>query len=505
MTKERKPAPSSCKKAFESRESTDKDRESAGYGKKRSGPGSVSKSKFESAKGVSFRKDGVRPATQTLERKRSPLMFVFLTGIIFGAFFSGQLRLPFPTKATDAKPKLAETSKNTNILPTQTIKVKEVSSYTTLRTYTGQVSAPDIGEIGFERSGKVIEILSHKGERVQPGQILARLDTRILEANRRELYAQRNQAQAQLRELEAGSRPEPIVGARADIDILAHQIQLARNNLDRRRSLYAEGAIAKEQLDEAETEVDILTARMDKLQSQLAELLSGTRLEKIDSQIAVGEGIEARLARLEIEIENSYLRADFESIISESYVEKGSVISPGQPVFRIVSDQFMEAEVGIPIDLSEQVKPGSQQRLSINGELYEAEVSAILPELDPQARTLQVILQIRPNDGAYPKSGQIVKWELSEEVEQTGYWIPLTALAKGSNDGLWSCYVLRTQDVQKDGGKQPVNYKVERREIKVIHTGNEGVIVRGGLSEGDLVVANGTHRVIPGQLVEIEN
>lgn len=63
-----------------------------------------------------------------------------------------------------------------------------------------------------------------------------------------------------------------------DVD---NQLALQRQQQERREFLYERGAIAKEQLDEFSFGADALAARRDNAQSNLDELLNGTRPEQV--------------------------------------------------------------------------------------------------------------------------------------------------------------------------------------------------------------------------------
>jgi multidrug efflux pump subunit AcrA (membrane-fusion protein) len=83
--------------------------------------------------------------------------------------------------------------------------------------------------------------------------------------------------------------------------------------------------------------------------------------------------------------------------------------------------------------------------------------------------------------------------ELAQTIAVSGYWLPTTALVRGVR-GLWSCYVLGTSE-QNDA------FRVERRDVEVLHTESDRVLVRGTLQSGDRVVMSGTHRLVSEQLV----
>jgi hypothetical protein len=46
-------------------------------------------------------------------------------------------------------------------------------------------------------------------------------------------------------------------------------------------------------------------------------------------------------------------------------------------------------------------------------------------------------------------------------------------------------------------------FRVARRDLEVLHTESDRVLVRGTLQAGEQVITGGTHRVVPGQVVRL--
>ncbi|MBR8829130.1 MAG: biotin/lipoyl-binding protein [Gomphosphaeria aponina SAG 52.96 = DSM 107014] len=392
-----------------------------------------------------------------------------------------------------------------NILPVETIKVTPVDTYEEYRTYTGTIVASRISELGFDRPGKIIKILVEEGDKVKAGEPLATLDTANLKAEQQQLLAQKAQLMAQLGEMEAGPRPETIAAARATVKELEEQLELARLKSKRREELYAQGAISREQLDEATFATTGLLARLEEAKSNFAEVLAGTRSEQIEAQKALIAQTDAGLANLQIELEKTILKAPFSGTISARKLDEGSVLSGagvGQPVLRLVEDGLMEGRIGLPVAATAQIEIDSYQQLKIGEKIYPAQVKAILPELDNQTRTLTVVYTLPgwATEQVYP--GQVAQLRLTETIPTAGYWLPTTALVRGVR-GLWSCYVLaekaELEYVPTDGENV---FQIEQRYIEVLYTKNDQVLVRGTLQPGDQVILNGTHRLVPQQLVQ---
>jgi DNA-binding NarL/FixJ family response regulator/multidrug resistance efflux pump len=378
-------------------------------------------------------------------------------------------------------------------LSVQTTKVQLAKSYQNVQSYTGEVVAMQKSEIGFERGGKLVEVLVDEGDRVKAGTILAKLDASNLAAQRQSLIAQKAQASAKLAELQNGARSEQITAAQASVRDLEKQLELEQLKSDRREYLYAEGAISQEQLDEVAFNSQALSERLANAQSNLDELQNGTRYEQIAAQKAAVEQLSAQITDLEITIAKSTIKAPFSGAIALRYFDQGTVVETGKPVIRLVEDSQLEVKIGVPVDLAAKLSSDSQQAVEIGGKTYPAKVKSILPEVDPATRTRTVILKLAANATVSPQ--QIARLPITQTVATEGYWLPVTALVK-SDRGLWSCYAVATTD-----SNNPNSKRVERKLIEVLDTNGEKVLVRGTLKEGDAIITKGTQRLVPGQLV----
>jgi len=433
-----------------------------------------------------------------------------------------------------------------NILPVKTVSLETVDSYQVARNYTGTIAANRSIELGFERNGKLLAMPVNEGQEVTKDTTLAVLETGSLDVQRQQLLAERSQAVAQLREMQAGSRPEAIAASRAQlaqgvaqlremqagsrpetiaasrstVTELEKQLELARSKRDRRQRLYQQGAISREQYEEVDTEVnaqqarvtqaqsqlaevlagtrteviDAQQARVDQAQSQLDEVLAGTRTEVIDAQQAAIAQIDARIASLNIDIDKSTLKAPFTGTIGAVNLNEGTAVTANQAVLRLVENRDIEAHIGVPVAQVSQIKAGSTQSLKIGKTTYRAKVSYILPEVDSATRTRTVVLKLDAQTASMVSPGQTVSLALNQTVATSGYWLPNTALVSGVK-GLWSCFVVELQ---------PNNtYRIVKKDLEVLHTEGERVLVRGTLNDKDRVVVSGTNRLAPGQLVSV--
>ncbi|MUH01243.1 efflux RND transporter periplasmic adaptor subunit [Scytonema sp. UIC 10036] len=383
-----------------------------------------------------------------------------------------------------------------HIVPVKTQQVEAATSYQLLQAYTGEVAAMRVSELGFELSGKVVKLKVDRGDRVTTGTPLAQLDTSDLETQVQELLARKAQAVAVLEELKAGPRAEKIAVARAQVKQIEQQLKLEEIKHARRKDLYTQGAISREQYEEVASSANVLLERLAAARSELNELLAGTRKEQIAAQQAVVKQLDASIAQIKIKIAKSTIKAPFSGMIAARRLDEGTVVNAGQAVVRLVENTKPEVEIGVPVQLIPQIQLESKQKVQIGQKTYQSKVSSILPEVNLTTRTRTVVLTLEGSRAQSVAPGQIARLTIPQTVREKGYWVPITALVRGER-GLWSCYALKAEK-SPDGTK---SYRVEQHNVEVLHTQEKRVLVRGTLQPSDTVIIDGTQRIVPGQLV----
>jgi RND family efflux transporter MFP subunit len=396
----------------------------------------------------------------------------------------------------------AETSEASTATPlaVETLTVEAVDSYTVSRAYTGEIAALRSSDLGFTRGGELMQVLVEEGDRVTTGQPLAQLDTQNLLTHKRQLEAQKAEAEARLLELERGARQEDIAAAQAEVRDFENQLRLQEQQRSRREFLYAEGAISREQLDEFAFGAETLEARLDRAKSNLDELLNGTRPEQVAAQRAVVQQFEASIADLDVDLSKSTLKAPFDGLVAGRQVDEGVVVGAGQSVVRLVENEAPEARIGMPETAARRLQPGTPVTVNLGTEQYAATVKSVLPEVGSDTRTQIVVFQLEPAALTRINPGQTARVELAETIPTSGIWVPTQALTQDIR-GLWSAYVLTpVDDAESNAGENP--YQVQPKSVEILHQESDRVLVRGTLQPGDRIVANGVHRLVPGQKVE---
>lgn len=331
--------------------------------------------------------------------------------------------------------------------------MKFQNTYEVSQTYAGRIVAGRSSALGFQRGGLLVSIVADEGDTVKKGDLIARLDVRSLEANRNEVLAQLDHTQAQRREIIA-------------------RLELARKNTKRKQALIDKGHVSKKSFEEAQSEENALKAQLG-------------------AATAAIKKTETALQTIDVDIELSHLRAPFSGSVTKRVNDEGTAVSFGEAVVHLIEDTALEARFGVPLDAVDTLQTGANYDINVNGTAYIGRLRSVLSEVDVQTRTVFAVF-IFEYHAVGLRAGQIGKLSLEREVDSSGFWLPLTALAEGTR-GMWNAYALASADNNTG--------RIERRQLMVLHTEADRVFVRGVLKDGDRVVSTGLHRLVPGQLV----
>lgn len=329
-------------------------------------------------------------------------------------------------------------------LPVAVVHATQEPYYTITRTFTGRLVPRRTSQVGFELNGRVAHLAVDDGKRIEEGQLLARLDTE-------QLVIQKTQLQAQLQEVKA-------------------RLGLAQVRLKRQRRLQTSGHASQDAIDEIRFEVAALNAQQDV--------------------------IKANLRSVQTDLKDAILRAPFDAVVVQRLVDEGSVVDTGAPIFRLHETGHPEARIGIPIDYAQRLKIGDQHQLQLGQTPVTATLTALIPDMNTTTRTVTAVFVV---DQDNPIANSLVWLKLNDNIDAAGFWLPTTALSEGRR-GLWTVYVVEKNRPSSATGHQQ---QVVRKSVEVLHTETDRVFVRGALIANDPVVATGTQRLAPGQLVQM--
>ncbi|MGF1518181.1 MAG: efflux RND transporter periplasmic adaptor subunit [Nodosilinea sp.] len=209
-------------------------------------------------------------------------------------------------------------------------------------TASGTVRPVQTVNLSPENAGILAEVFVEQGDRVEAGQLIARMNSRDTTAQVQQNRAAVAEAEAALADLRQGSRTDEISQAeaateanRAQVRDAQARLELATSDLARRQQLFDRGAVAATDLDTAAREQRSAQAALEQAQARVTEsrrrvddLRSGPRQEAIAQSEARLAQARAQLDGAQIRQDESLIRAPFGGIVTQKFASEGAFVTP---------------------------------------------------------------------------------------------------------------------------------------------------------------------------------
>ena len=269
---------------------------------------------------------------------------------------------------------------------------------------SGHVEATEV-QVSAEVGGRIVELRAAEGDRVSSGDVVAFLDTRDIELQIQRARAERAAADAQLRLLQAGARPEDIRQAEAQVaaataDGAAAAAELAAAELDLQRfeALLQANAGSQKQRDDAQARVDVARERASgaqglvrAAQEAVARLQAGARREELDAARARVATADAQIAVLEKAVNDAVVVSPVTGIVTQKLVEPGEAVASRMPLLVVTDLDHAWANLFVPEPLVPRIRLGQAATIftDAGGPGLQGTVTYVSPRAEFTPRNVQ--------------------------------------------------------------------------------------------------------------------
>lgn len=216
-----------------------------------------------------------------------------------------------------------------------------------IRSFPGTVQASRNAELAFQVPGVLVNLPVSEGQTITKGEIIAELRPDEFQARLASLKGQLDQARARLAALQAGERPEERRRREAQVRAAEARLANARADLDRYTRLLPTRAVSQAEFDVVETSYRVAVEEHRAAVELLEKGMVG-RAEDIQATQAEIRGLEGRVVEAEIQLADSTLRAPYDGVIAQRFVEAGQNVTANQPIVRIQDVQETDIAVDVP-------------------------------------------------------------------------------------------------------------------------------------------------------------
>lgn len=247
-------------------------------------------------------------------------------------------------------------------------------------------------QLAFNGNEHIGEILVQEGDHVHKGQLLAHLHTELLEAQLAEAEAATEAQRQFVTKLEAGSRPEELRKAEAELQAAKAQAKAARDSYHRVALLLKKKLASPQDEEQARSLADAAAAQAKAVQATLALLKAGTRKEDIAAARAQLAAREATLSLARLRLADANLHAPADGIIRNRILEPGDMAFPQSPVLTLAFLDPVWVRAYLPEPMLGRVRLGATSWITTDSypdKRYQGWVGYISPTAEFTPKTIQ--------------------------------------------------------------------------------------------------------------------
>lgn len=297
--------------------------------------------------------------------------------------------------------------------------------------FVGTIYYANISDIAAELAGKADEVTYEEGLRIEKNHVLVRLNTDIIETS--------------------------IAQTRASYDQALIELERARKDFDRMKTLYDAKSISESLYDD--------------------------NLYKVRSLEKKLAGLQASRDRLEIEWRKMTIAAPFGGIVVKKTVEQGEWIPAGGTVATIADDSMVDAIIDVPETSLLHLKQGRSIEVRSHNRVYTGTYISLLPRGNIATRTFSIKVRLR-------NTGNLIEGMEARAFIPTG---AKTSSLLVNRDAVINMFGRDVVFVMQDD-------KAKMIPVKVLgYDGLKASIEGAGLASGMQAVVKGNERIRDGQ------
>ncbi|SDI25744.1 HlyD family secretion protein [Pseudomonas panipatensis] len=233
----------------------------------------------------------------------------------------------------------------------------------------GRIEATEV-DVATKLPGRVAEIRVDEGDFVRVGDVVARMDTQVLEAQLAQAQAEARQAQNAKRTAESLVAQRNSEKDTAEAVVAQRQAELtaAQKRFARTEALVKRNALPLQQLDDDRAVLQSAQAALSAARSQVISAqaaIEAGRSQVIEAQSAI-EAATASVARLQADIDDSLLKAPRNGRVQYRVAQPGEVLAAGGKLLNMVDLADVYMTFFLPAMQAGKVQLGQEVRLVID-------------------------------------------------------------------------------------------------------------------------------------------
>ena len=196
--------------------------------------------------------------------------------------------------------------------------------------------------VSSEAAGKLLTMEVKQGDKIEPGELIAVIDTT-------ELLLKKQQTLAQLSASETKK-----LNVTAQINVLKEQKKNVQTTQTRISKMFTDQAATQQQMDDVHGQVNVLDKQISSTNTQFQ--LIGSEMEVIKRQMDL----------LDEQLSKCRIKSPISGTVLETYLETGELATPGKPILKMADLTNLELKVYVSGVQLPQVKLGNEVKVFID-------------------------------------------------------------------------------------------------------------------------------------------
>ncbi|MCR8635080.1 efflux RND transporter periplasmic adaptor subunit [Paenibacillus radicis (ex Xue et al. 2023)] len=373
-------------------------------------------------------------------------------------------------------------------LQNKPIKVAKISSQSmgSPKEQVADVLAVNQVDVMPKADGQVVEVLKRKGDLVQKGDVILRIDTKDIALQMEKSQSSLNSAQQALAK-SAEDLSNSKTEMRNSVAKSQSQLDTTEKDYNKMHNDYDAGLATKKQLDQAETQLNNARRDLELVQDKLNSLESTNALSSQQSQVD-----SARIAVQDAgnTLDNYAVKSTIDGVLSDMTAEVGMTISRSSKVGQVQQTDKLK----IKAELTESAAKLARNKpelvfYSANNpsQKQKAKVTYLADMMNAQTKMYPIELEVTNTDPSI-KPGSRVQLQLTSEQEEMALAVPSLSIVREGSDTF--VYILKSDTVEK-------------RKVKLGRVKEANQEILEGVKADEQVVISGQHQLKDGQKVEV--
>jgi HlyD family secretion protein len=221
--------------------------------------------------------------------------------------------------------------------------------------------------ISAPQAGWIVESLSEPGDRVEPGQLLFRLDDTAEAAANTEAEARIRQAEANVKNAQTGARAPEISALQAQVRVAEARLEEAAAERSRTVKLAEKGYASQAAVDQVEASWKSAEAAVKAAEEQVASARLAARPAERDAVGAVVESAQALRKTAAYRLSQRRVVSEITGRVEDVFQRTGEYVVPGKPVLSVLPDDGLKVRFFVPETELSRIRLGANVQVHVDG------------------------------------------------------------------------------------------------------------------------------------------